>query len=327
MTGHPMQRREFLGGLGAATAWPVAAGAQQPVPIVGYLGARERSEADITAFRQGLSRSGYIEGQNVAVEYRWAEGKYDRLPALTIDLVSRRVSVIFAVDNPSVQVAKAASATIPIVFVIGADPVSLGLVASLNRPGGNITGVSFLSTAVVAKMLELLHDAVPKASVIAALVNPANPNGETDAREATEAARVLGVKLQVLKASNDRELDAALAGLVETRAQAVLVAGDGFLADEKHRILGVTTPQSIPVIARGELFAQAGGLMGYGSDIYEAIRHAAVYVGRILKGEKPADLPVQQSTKVELIINMKTAKALGLTFPLTILGRADRVIE
>jgi putative tryptophan/tyrosine transport system substrate-binding protein len=325
-----IKRREFIAGVAGAAAWPLAArGQQAAMPVIGYLSARAASENPqyLLTFLQGLREAGYVEGQNVLVEYRWADGQYDRLPALTIDLVSRRVAVIFALDNASAQVAKPASATIPIVFAVGADPVNLGLVASLNRPGGNITGVSFLSTAVVAKMLELLHEAVPSAAIIAVLVNPGNPNGETDTREAQEAARILGLQVLVLHASNDREIDAAFATLVERRAGALLAAGDAFFGDRRDRLAALSARHAIPMIMRAPEFARAGGLMGYGANQAEAIRLAGGYVGRILKGVKPADLPVQLSTKVDLVINLKTAKALGLTIPETLLATADEVIQ
>jgi putative tryptophan/tyrosine transport system substrate-binding protein len=325
-----IKRREFIAGVAGAAAWPLAArGQQAAMPVIGYLSARAASENPqyLLTFLQGLREAGYVEGQNVLVEYRWADGQYDRLPALTIDLVSRRVAVIFALDNASAQVAKPASATIPIVFAVGADPVNLGLVASLNRPGGNITGVSFLSTAVVAKMLELLHEAVPSAAIIAVLVNPGNPNGETDTREAQEAARILGLQVLVLHASNDREIDAAFATLVERRAGALLAAGDAFFGDRRDRLAALSARHAIPMIMRAPEFARAGGLMGYGANQAEAIHLAGGYVGRILKGVKPADLPVQLSTKVDLVINLKTAKALGLTIPETLLATADEVIQ
>jgi putative ABC transport system substrate-binding protein len=268
-----------------------------------------------------------VEGHNVTVEYRSAEGQYDRLFALAIELVARRASVIVAGDNSAAEVARPASTTIPLVFTVGADPVQLGLVASLNRPGGNITGASFLSTAVVAKMLEMLHEAVPNAAVVAALVNPANPNGEADTRQAREAARILGLQLEVLNASNDREISAAFATLTERHAGALLIVGDSFFANRPDQLATLAAQHRIPAIFVNRVFTDAGGLMSYGASLDEARRIAGLYAGRILKGEKPADLPVQQSTRVELIINMKTAKALGITFPITLLGRADEVIE
>jgi putative ABC transport system substrate-binding protein len=281
----------------------------------------------ITAFRKGLAETGYIEGQNVAVEYRFADGHNDQLSALTIDLVSRRVNVIFAADNAAVQAAKPASIGTPIVFSIGADPVALGLVGSLNRPGGNITGASFLSTAVMAKLLQLLHEAVPKFGVIAALMNPNNPEVANDIREAQEAARILKLDFIILSASNDHEIEAAFATMVERRTKALLIEGDGFFAARYAQIIAQSALHSLPAISRGSEFPRAGGLMGYGASVAEADRQAAVYVGRILKGEKPADLPVQQAAKVEFIINLKTAKAIGLAVPPTLLALATEVIE
>jgi putative ABC transport system substrate-binding protein len=280
----------------------------------------------VAAFRQGLKEAGYIEGQNVAIEYRFAEGRYDRLPELMIDLLSRRVNVILAMGNAAAQVAKQASNT-PIVFSIGDDPVKVSLVASLNRPGGNITGVSFLSTALVAKSVEMLHEAVPNAGVIATLVNPTNPNAERDTREALEAARVLGLQLHVLNISSDREIDAAFATMIKWKVGAVVNTGDPFLFGRIGQLVPLLASQAMPAIDVNREFAEAGGLMSYGASIPDALRIAGVYTGRILKGEKPAELPVQQATKVELIINLKTAKVLGLTIPLSLLGRADEVIE
>jgi putative ABC transport system substrate-binding protein len=328
-----MKRRDFITLLGgAAAAWPIAARAQQAgVPVIGFLTLQGRTAGTtpqrMTAFRQGLSQLGYVEGKNVAIEYRFAEGRTDQLPALTIELVSRRVNVIFATDNAGVQVAKPASITIPIVFSIGADPVALGLVTSFNRPGGNITGVSFLSSAVMAKMLQFLHDAVPNVSSIALLVNPANPQAAIDTRDTQEAARTLGLNLLILSAGSDREIDAAFMAIVEGHAGALLVEGDGFLGDRRERIIALAARHALPAMFRGREHAEAGGLIAYGASITEADRQAGIYVGRILKGEKPADLPVQQATKVELVINLKTAKALGLTLSPDLLSIADEVIE
>jgi putative ABC transport system substrate-binding protein len=323
-------RREFTSLIGAAAAWPLAARAQQPaMPVIGYLEpwSATSSARYVATFRQGLKEIGYVEDQNVAIEYRFADGQYDRLPALTIDLVSRRVNAIFAFGNPAAQAAKPASIATPIVFAIGLDPVQLGLVAGLNRPGGNMTGVSFVATAVVAKMLEVLHEAIPKATVVAVLVNPANPNSENNAREAQEAVRILGLDLHVLHASTQREIDQAIATLVERRVGALLITGDAFFTDQFDQLVALLARHSIPAISSNRDFADAGGLMSYGSSITDAYRISGGYVGRILKGEKAADLPVQQSTRVDLILNLKTAKSLGITFPLTLLGRADEVIE
>jgi putative ABC transport system substrate-binding protein len=327
-----MRRRSFLTLLGGtAAAWPLAAGAQQPaLPVVGVLdlNSAAASARSVAAFRQGLNETGFVDGRNVTIEYRWAEAQYDRLPALAIDLVSRRVSVIFAMGNAAAQMVKPASSSIPIVFSVGGDPVQLGLVSSINRPGGNMTGVSFITTAIVAKMLEMLHEAVPKAAIIAALVNPANPNSVSDAREAQDAARFLGLQLHVLNASTEREIDAAFATLLERRAGALVIAGDALFGSKQlDQLAALSARHAIPAIYHDRDFAVAGGLMSYGASFSDSYRISGAYVGRILKGDKAADLPVQQSTKIELTINMTTAKALGLTFPITLLGRADEVIE
>jgi putative ABC transport system substrate-binding protein len=323
-----VKRRDFITLLGGAAAWPLAARAQQPaMPVVGYLGAGGPISSPVPPFREGLKEAGYVEGQNVVIEYRWAEGQYDRLPALAIDLASRRVAVIFAADNAAAQVVRPAGATIPIVFAIGANPVKLGLVASLSRPGGNITGVSFLSTATVAKMLEMLHQAIPNATAIAALMNPTNPNGETDTRIAQEAARILGLKLHVLNASNNHEIEEAFATLVRGHVGALVVQGDSFFGGQADQLAALAARHAIPAISQSRTFAEAGGLMSYGASPADARRMAGTYTGRILKGEKPADLPVQQSTRIELVINLRTAKALGLTIPPNMLAVADEVIE
>jgi putative ABC transport system substrate-binding protein len=274
-----------------------------------------------------LSEAGYVEGQNVTIEYRWAEGQADRLPALAADLVRRRVAVIATLANVATVAAKAATTTVPIVFTIGGDPVTMGLVDSLNRPGGNITGVSFLSSAVMAKMLEVLHEVAPNTAVIAALVNPANPQAEADTGEAQEAARFLGLQVHVLNARNESDIDTAFATLVQRHAGALLIEGDGLFVTRMKQLVVLTARHATPAIYQGRDFPDAGGLMSYGASRANALRVAGVYAGRILKGEKPADLPVQQSTKVELIINLTTAKALGITVPISLLGRADEVIE
>jgi putative ABC transport system substrate-binding protein len=326
-----VKRRTFIAGLGAAAAWPLAARGQQvAVPVVGYLAAASAAQYTphlVPAFRQGLSEAGYTDGRNVAIEYRWADGQYDRLPALTIDLVSRRVNVIFAASNAAVLAAKPAAIGTPIVFSIGADPVKLGLVASMNRPGGNITGVSFLSTAIMAKSLEVLHEAVPNVAVVGALINPTNPDAESNTREAQEAAAVLGLELHVLNASTKREIDSAIATLVERHAGALLVEGDSFFFDQKDQVIALAARHSIPAISSVSEWVYGGGLMSYSASIAEAHRIAGGYVGRVLRGEKPADLPVQQMTKIELVVNLKTARALGIAMPLPLLGRADEVIE
>jgi putative ABC transport system substrate-binding protein len=323
-----LRRRDFITLLGGAAAWPIAARAQPTgLPVVGVLGGSWPTATIMPPFRQGLKEAGYVEGQNVAIESRFAEGQYDRLPALAIELLSRRVAVIFANDLASALVIKPASTAIPIVFSMGADPVTLGLVASLNRPGGNITGVRFLSTGLVAKTLEMLHEAVPNAASIAILVNPANPNAEPETKEAQEAARILGVQLHVLHASTEREIGAAFATLVQRQAGALVIGGDTFLGNRVDQLAALAARQAIPAIYPFRIFADGGGLMSYGPSLADARRIVGTYVGRILKGEKPADLPVQQPTKFELVINLKTAKALGLTLPPTLLAIADEVIE
>jgi putative ABC transport system substrate-binding protein len=324
-----MRRREFITLLGAAAAWPFAAGAQQAMPVIGFLGIRAPGEDPqlLTAFRQGLTQSGYVEGQNLAIEYRWAESQYDRLPDLAAELVRRRVAVIVATAIPAALAAKAATTIIPIVFTGGVDPIEFGLVASLRRPGGNLTGVTSLTVELGPKRLELLHEAVPTATTIALLVNPTNPNAETQARDAQAAARILGLGLPVLRASTERDLDAAFATLAQLRAGGLVIGSDPFFNSRREQLAALTVRHAVPTIYGYREFAAAGGLMMYGSSLTDSYRLVGVYTGRILKGEKPADLPVQQSTKVELVINLKTAKALGLTFPLTLLGRADEVIE
>jgi ABC-type uncharacterized transport system substrate-binding protein len=326
-----MRRREFITLLGgAATAWPVATRAQQPaMPVIGYLrsGSAAGNVRNLVAFRQGLGSIGYVEGRNVAIEYRYADNQNDRLPVLAADLVRRQVALLYAGDNPAAVAAKAAATTIPIVFRIGTDPINLGLVASLNRPGGYITGVSFLATTTAAIRLQMLHEAVPKAGVIGALVNPTNPNAEPDTGEMQEAARKLGLELHVFNAGSVQDIDAAFATLVQRRAGALAIGGDTFFNEQIVQLAILSARHAMPAIYTQRVFPDAGGLMSYGASGVDADRVAGGYVGRILKGDKPADLPVQQSVKVELIINLKTGKALGVDFPLTLLGRADEVIE
>ena len=324
-----MRRREFIGLLGAAATWPLAARAQQPaMPVIGFLGtdAPDLRARRLSAFRNGLSEAGYDDGRNVTIEFRWAEGHYDRLASLAADLVQRRVSVI-VVNGPAAMAAKAATTTIPIVFVVGFDPVKLGLVASLARPGGNLTGVSLLNAELASKRLALLHELVPTATIIALLVNPGNPNAESLSQDTQAAARTLGLELHVLHASSERDFDAAFATLVRQRAGALVIGTDGFFVGQRERLAALTVRHAVPAIFQSREFAEAGGLMGYAGSDTDANRLMGVYTGPILKGEKPADLPVQQSTKVELIINLKTAKALGLTVPLIIQMTADEVIE
>jgi ABC-type uncharacterized transport system substrate-binding protein len=329
-----MKRRDFISLLGgAAAAWPLTARAQQPtMPLLGFLsgnaaGSPNAAAYILPAFRQGLKEAGYIEGQNVAIEYRWAESQYDRFPAMAADLVGRRAALIFATDNAAAQAAKAASATVPVVFAIGGDPVSLGLVTSMKQPGGNVTGVSYLSTTTQAISLQMLHEAAPNTAIIGALINPGNPNAEPNVREMQESARTLGLQLQVLNARNAGEIDAAFATLVQSRAGALVIEGDALFSFRIGQLAALTLRHAMPAIYPTRDFVGAGGLMTYGASNTEAYRLAAVYAGRILKGAKPADLPVQQATKVELILNLATAKVLGMTFPLTLLARADEVIE
>jgi putative ABC transport system substrate-binding protein len=328
-----VRRREFITLLGGAAAgWPLAARAQQQaMPVIGFFGSTSPDVyADrLRAFHQGLKEAGYVEGQNVAIEYLWAEGRNDRLPALATQLVRRQVAVIVAGGGtPSALAAKAATATIPVVFGVAVDPVELGLVASLNRPGGNLTGVTNLNVEVGPKRLELLRELLPSATVIAVLVNPADPAiTEPFVRDLQAAARTLGLELHVLHASTDRDLDTVFAALVQLRAGALVISPDQFLFARIEHLAGLTLRHGVPAISQLRQFAAAGGLMSYGSSETEYYRPVGIYAGRILKGEKPADLPVQRSTKVELIINLKTAKALGITVPLSLLGRADEVIE
>jgi putative ABC transport system substrate-binding protein len=326
-----MQRREFVTLLGGAAAvWPLAARAQQPVmPVIGFLspGSPEADTDRMNAVRRGLAEVGYVEGQNVAIEYRGAQHQHDRLPALAADLVTRQVAVIVVVSASGALAAKAATNTIPIVFSIGADPVRLSLVASLNRPGGNITGVYLLNSAVMGKRLELLRESVPAARVIGYLANPKSAVTEPETKELHEAARALGVELRVLNAANESEIDAAFATLAKERSVPLLVSTDNLFTDRPVRLVMLAARHAIPAIYPYRWFAAAGGLMSYGADLADAYRLVGGYAGRILKGAKPTDLPVHQLVKVELVINLNTAKALGISFPLPLLGRADEVIE
>jgi putative tryptophan/tyrosine transport system substrate-binding protein len=326
-----VRRREFIAGLGSAAAWPVVARAQQPAtPVIGFLSARAAGEDAylLTAFHQGLKEAGYVEGRNVAIEYRWAEGQYDRLPALAADLVRRKVTVIVATGALSAALAaRAATTIIPTVFQVGNDPVQVGLVPSLNRPGGNLTGVTTLAAELMPKRLELLHEVVPGATVVAALLNPTNPNAETFSRDLQAAALTLGLRLHILHASTQRGFDTAFATLVQLRAGGLVIASDSFFTSRSEQLAALALRNAVPAIYSYREFAAAGGLMSYGGGLTDAHRLAGVYTGRILKGEKPSDLPVQQSTKIELMVNLKTAKALGLTIPETLLAIADQVIE
>jgi len=325
-----MRRREFITLLGgAAAAWPLAARAQQPkMPVIGYLDS-ERPElaADrVQAFRRGLGEAGFVEGKNVTIEYRWANSRYERLPELAADLVRSRVSVIFAF-GPAAAAAKAATGTIPIVFAIAPDPVQGGLVASLNRPGANVTGVTSLNTGLVLKRLELLHELLPEVKTLGALVYPISST-PTIAADLQSAARTLGLdELHLLFASTEREIDMAFATFAQLRIRALVIGASAFFSNRAEQLAALSLRHAIPAIFYTREFAAAGGLMSYGASNADAERLAAVYVGRILNGERPADLPVQQAVKIELVINLKTANAFGLSFPLTLLGRADEVIE
>jgi putative ABC transport system substrate-binding protein len=326
-----MRRRKFVALLGGVlAAGPFAVRAQQKaMPVIGVLSTSSPSDPSgpMDAFRQGLSEAGYVAGQNLAIEYRWAEGNYDRLPALAADLVGRKVDLIMASSPPAALAAKNATSRIPIVFRGGADPVGAGLIASLARPGGNLTGVSFVPNELTAKRLELLSELVPRAGVIALLVNPNNATAEHATRDAQEAARTKGLPLHVLKASSDSEIDAAFASLVQLHADALVVAADPFLSGRRERIVALASRHAVPAIYAWREFAALGGLISYGSSLTAAYRLVGIYAGKILKGAKPADLPVEQPTKFELVINRKTAQALGLEVPPTLVARADEVIE
>jgi len=325
-----VKRREFIALAGGAAAWPIAARAQQAMPVIGFLSSRGPRDDPhlVAAVRQGLKDAGYVEGQNVAIEYRFAENQNDRLPTLAADLVRRRVTAITAGPTPPALAAKAATTTIPIVFEVATDPVALGLVASLNRPGGNVTGVTNLGVEIAPKRLEMLRELLPTASNIAFLINPTSPSvAETLLRDSQTAAGTLGLQLHVLHASSERDLEAAFAEMVRLRADALVIGSDPFFNSQSEQLATLSIRHAVPAIYQYREFAAAGGLMSYGGSLTEMYRQVGVHTSRILKGEKPADLPVQQSTKVELIINLKTAKALGLTVPLPLLGRADEVIE
>jgi putative tryptophan/tyrosine transport system substrate-binding protein len=327
-----LRRRQVITLLGgAAAAWPLAARAQQSaMPVIGFLSGRSPGESESVeaAFRQGLKESGYAEGQNVHIAFRWAEGRYDRLPALVASLVDIRVAVIAAAGGQAVPLAaKAATSTIPIVFVSGEDPVKHGLVASLNRPGGSATGVSMFLSEMEAKRLALLHELVPTATMIGVIVNPSSPSIDTQLREINSAARALGRQIQIVNATNERELDAAFASLAQSKAGALLIASNAYFTSRRDQIVALAAQRAIPAIYDQREFPMAGGLVSYGTNLSDSYRLMGVYTGKILKGEKPTDLPVQQSTKFELVINLKTAKALGLDVPPALSARADEVIE
>src|SRR5262245_43020896 len=323
-------RRELIVALGgAAVVWPLAARAQQPIPVIGYLnfGSPESDTSRLTGLRRGLNESGYVEGRNFVIEYRWAGYQADRLPGLAIELVQLRVAVIVAAGLPPALAAKAATTSIPIVFSVGADPVQLGLVASLNRPGGNLTGFNAFTTELGAKGLALLHELVPGTATIGFLANPSNPASEGETRDVLAAAPVIGVKLQILKASSDREIEAAFTSLVQARTEALLVGGDLFFNSRIEQIVALAARHAVPTVYSYREFVVAGGLISYGMSLVEQYRQVGLYAGRILKGERPADLPVIQATKLAFIINLKTAKALGLEVPAKLLALADEVIE
>lgn len=325
-----MSRREFITLLSAAAAWPIGVCAQQTaMPVIGFLGSRGPGDDPhlLDAWRRGLKQAGYVDGRNVAIEYRFAESRYDRLPALAADLVRRRVAVI-AANGPAAQAAKAATATIPIVFTAGFDPVEIGLVTSLNRPGGNVTGVSILDVELGPKRLELLHELVPAATIIAVLINPTDTGRAAIISKNLQAtARALGLRPHVLHASADRNLDAVFKGLSQLRADGLVIGGDPFFNSRTRQLGSLSIRHAMPAAYQFRPFAEAGGLMSYGADLADSYFQVGIYVSRILKGERPADMPVQRATKFEMIINLRTAKALGLTVPATLLARADEVLE
>ena len=329
-----MNRRAFISLIGAAVpslAWPAVARAQQgAMPVIGFLGAPAAAPYAryVDAVHQGLREAGYVEGRNVAFEYRWADGQYDRLPALAADLIARQVAVIVPIGGvPPTVAAKAATSTIPIVFNMAADPVELGLVASLNRPGGNITGVAMLAVKLETKRIELLHEFVPASALLAVLVNPRNPQVELQLQDVQTAARTIGQRILVLNASSEREIEAGFAALAREQAAALLVCADTYFASQPSLFAALTARHAVPAIYPWRSHADAGGLMSYGTSLLDAYRQAGIYAGRVLKGEKPGELPVMQAAKFEFVVNLKAAKALGLDLPATLLAIADEVIE
>ena len=327
-----MKRREFITLLGgAAVVWPFIARAQQPaMPVIGFLSSLSQFESSnlVTGFHRGLAESGFVEAQNIVIDYRWADGRYDRLPAMAADLISRRMVLLVSTGGqPTLVAAKAATTTIPIVFATGVDPVESGIIASFNRPGGNLTGVYVLTIGLESKRFGLLQEFVPASAVIAVLVNPSNPNIESQLKDVHDAARAVARLIHVVHATGERDLEAAFATIAQLKPGALLVGADPALSLQRDQIVGLAARYAIPAMYQWREFADAGGLMSYGSNLADAYRQVGIYVGRILKGAKPADLPVVQPTKFELVINLKTAKALGLTIPSGVLAIADEVIE
>jgi putative tryptophan/tyrosine transport system substrate-binding protein len=326
-----VKRREFIALLAGTATWPIAARGQQPaMPVIGFLSSRSPGESAnlVEAFRQGLRESGFVEGQNAAIAFRWAEGHYDRLPALAAELVELRVAVLFTAGGPPAAfAAKAATQTIPVVFSAALDPDRIGLVASLNRPGGNVTGMSFFPLEIAAKSVQLLKELLPAATLIGYLVNPSTPAAHLYGEEASNAAKALGIAVHILNASTESDLDEAFASLAKADAGGLVVPAEPFFDSQRDRIVALAARHAIPAIYGLREYAVAGGLMSYGASLPNAYRQGGIYVGRVLKGEKPADLPVQQATKYDLVLNLKTAKALGLTVPDRVLALADEVIE